>query len=94
MSESGKIYKIEVSKSAADFIRGQAPKIQRQIASRINSLAVNPRNAGEPIKNSDGIYKIRSGSYSIAYQIIDDRLIVLVVRVGHRSDFYRFYDNK
>ena len=50
--------------------------------------------AEAPIKNSDGIYKIRSGTYRIAYQIIDERLIVLVVRVGHRSDFYRFYDNK
>jgi mRNA interferase RelE/StbE len=29
------------------------------------------------------------GEYRVVYQIQDDRLVVLVVRVGHRKDVYR-----
>ena len=34
-------------------------------------------------------YRVRVGDYRIVYEVIDDRLIVHVVRVGHRRDVYR-----
>ena len=36
-----------------------------------------------------GLYRLRVGDYRIVYKIDDDRLIVLVVRIGHRKDIYR-----
>ena len=92
MTSSRKIYKVVVAEMAADFIREQPRKIQRQIMMKIDALAENPRGLGEPIKNSKDIFKVRSGWYRIAYQIKDDKLLVLVVRIGHRSDFYEYYD--
>jgi mRNA interferase RelE/StbE len=35
------------------------------------------------------LYRVRDGDYRIVYTIEDERLIVLVVRIGHRSDVYR-----
>jgi mRNA interferase RelE/StbE len=92
MAASRKICKVLISDDAADFIRSQPRKIQRQIMMKIDSLAENPRVVGEPIKNSKDAFKIRSGWYRIAYQIKDDKLLVLVIRIGHRSDFYQYYD--
>ncbi|MEX3103086.1 MULTISPECIES: type II toxin-antitoxin system RelE/ParE family toxin [unclassified Streptomyces] len=37
----------------------------------------------------DDLYRLRVGMHRIAYRIDDGRLVVLVVRVGHRRDVYR-----
>lgn len=34
-------------------------------------------------------YRVRQEDYRIIYEIEDDKLIVIVVRVGHRRDIYR-----
>ena len=92
MVKSGKIYKVKIANDAADFIRGQTKKIQRQIMDKINSLAESPESRGEPIRNSTDTFKIRSGWYRIAYKIQRSNIVVLVVRIGHRKDFYQYYD--
>ena len=38
------------------------------------------------------LYRIRVGDYRVIYAVIDDKLIVLVVAVGHRRDIYRQVD--
>jgi len=35
------------------------------------------------------IWRVRAGAWRILYEIDDDRLVVLVLDVGHRSDVYR-----
>jgi mRNA interferase RelE/StbE len=34
-------------------------------------------------------YRVRVGDYRIVYEVLDDRLVVQVVRLGHRRDIYR-----
>lgn len=34
-------------------------------------------------------YRIRVGDYGIIYSIHDDRLLILVIDVGHRREVYR-----
>ena len=34
-------------------------------------------------------YRIRQGDYRILYDVEDDRVIVLILKVGHRKDVYR-----
>ncbi len=35
------------------------------------------------------MYRVRVGGYRILYEVIDARLVVHVIRVGHRRDVYR-----
>lgn len=35
------------------------------------------------------LYRIRIGEYRVVYQVRDDVLLVLVVRIGGRGDVYR-----
>lgn len=37
----------------------------------------------------DSVYRVRVGDYRIVYEVIDDVLIIHVVRVGHRREVYR-----
>jgi mRNA interferase RelE/StbE len=92
MAQSGKIYKIKIANSAADFIRKQTKKNQRQIMNKISSLAQDPRSKGDRIKSSPEFFKIRSGSFRIAYTVKERKVVVLVLRIGHRRDFYRYFE--
>ncbi len=56
---------------------------------RIRGLAENPHPHGSEKLAGEDSYRIRQGSYRIIYTIDDDRVIVEIVRVGHRSDVYR-----
>ena len=81
-------YKITFKKSVAKDLRGIPNQQIVKILNRINKLAENPR--GEGCIKLSGLerYRIRQGIYRILYEIIDARLVVQVVKVGHRSSVY------
>lgn len=64
-------------------------KDRQRIATRIGSLAENPRPIGVEKLSGDDKYRIRQGNYRILYEIIDTDLIVTVVRIGDRREVYR-----
>ena len=41
------------------------------------------------LAGDDNLWRIRIGNYRVVYEIHDDRLLVLVLRVAHRKDVYR-----
>lgn len=86
-------YRIEIDRQAVKAMAGLPKKVQRQIAERIDSLADNPFPPdAEQIKGQTDIWRIRSGEYRIAYTVRRKVLYVLVLRVGARRDFYRYFD--
>ncbi len=83
-------YEIRIAPSAARSLRGLDRPIQRRIAAAIDGLAAEPRPSGvRKLVGAEDLWRIRVGDYRIVYAIGDDRLVVLVVRIGHRSDVYR-----
>jgi mRNA interferase RelE/StbE len=63
---------------------------QLRLARHIDSLATNPRPRGvKKLVGEEDIYRLRAGDYRIVYQIRDKSLLVLILRVGHRSEIYR-----
>ena len=63
------------------------PDVKRILA-RIDSLADDPRGPGCEKLSGQERYRVRQGVYRIVYEIRDDRLIVTVVKVGHRGEVY------
>jgi len=56
----------------------------------IDLLAQTPRPPGcVAMTGEQHAYLVRVGDYRIVYEVFDDRLIVQVVRIGHRRDVYR-----
>jgi len=83
-------YRIEVKPSAARALAKLPRPAQRRIARKIDALADGPRPEGaEKLKGANDLHSIRVGDYRVIYQIRDDVLLVLVVRIGHRRDVYR-----
>jgi len=84
------MYAITLKPQPQKFIQKQPKKIQRQLVAKIESLEKDPRPAQSKLLHSEKqVYRLRSGDFRIIYQIKDDRLLVLVVRVGDRKDIYK-----
>ena len=54
----------------------------------IKKLAQNPRPQTCLKLADSGYYRIRCGVYRIIYDIQDDKLIIVILKVGHRKDVY------
>ncbi len=83
-------YSIEFAPSAEkDFFKLEK-SVQRQLKPKIDELEKNPRPYGvEKLAGEENLYRIRSGNYRIVYQIQDRKLLVLLVKIGHRKEVYR-----
>lgn len=63
-------------------------KILRYLRERI-AAADNPRSFGKPLrKELAGLWRYRVEDYRLICRLEDDRLIVLVLKVGHQSEIY------
>ena len=84
------LYRVEIARRALKVLSGLPRREQQRIRAAIDLLAEQPRPpgcvrlAGEP-----NAYRVRVGDYRIVYEVFDDRLVIQVVRIGHRRDVYR-----
>lgn len=82
-------YKIEFAKSVRKDFRNIPSQDAARILKRIQALAHNPRPRDGKRLTGDDAMRIRIGTYRVIYEIRDEVLLVLVLRVGHRKDIYR-----
>ena len=62
----------------------------QRIKKKIDEIAENlPEPATTKIKGDNSFHKVRSGDYRIIYEIHDERLVILVIKIGHRKDVYK-----
>ena len=83
-------YSVEFRPAVLKSLKRLPKKDLRRIRKRIDDLAENlPDTATTKMKGNNSFHKIRSGDYRIIYEIHDDRLVILVVKIGHRKDVYK-----
>jgi mRNA interferase RelE/StbE len=82
-------YRLTFKKSVAKDLRALPTKDIARILKRIRSLADEPRPLGCEKLSGQERYRVRQGAYRIIYEINDDELVVIVVKVGHRGGIYR-----
>jgi mRNA interferase RelE/StbE len=83
-------YRIEVAPAAQRQLRKLDPQARRRIQAAIELLADEPRPpVARMLVNSGGAWRVRVGDFRVVYDIEDDRLLILVLAVGHRREVYR-----
>ena len=82
-------YSLAFKKSVAKDLRNIPNKDVKRILTCIESLCENPRAEGCIKLSGQERYRIRQGVYRVGYEIKDSELIILVVKVAHRSDVYK-----
>lgn len=84
------LYSIEfrpsVLKSLKRFPKRDLVRIKKKIEELGKSLP-NPNTT--KMKGDNSFHKVRTGDYRIIYEIHNDRLVILVVKIGHRKDVYK-----
>lgn len=83
-------YRVEITASAEKALaRLPKPDLARVVRT-IKALAAVPRPAGcRKLKGHEDVYRIRVGLYRVIYSVDDRRIIVIVLKLGHRKDVYR-----
>jgi mRNA interferase RelE/StbE len=84
-------YTVEVAPAAAKALARIAKRTRLRVIGAIELLAVDPRPPGATMLRGGehGLWRVRVGNYRVVYAVVDDRLLVLVVRVAHRRGAYR-----
>jgi len=82
-------YSLAFKKSVAKDLRNIPRKDVKQILKCIERLREDPRAEGCIKLSGQERYRVKQGVYRIIYEILDARLIILVVKVAHRSVVYK-----
>jgi len=83
-------YRIEFTSAARKQFAKLPDAIRPRLAEVIDPLGENPRPFGVvKLAGQDDVYRVRAGEYRVVYRIEDDKLVVLVLKVGNRREVYR-----
>ena len=80
-----------------DTAKKQLKKMDRQTASMLLGWmrknlegCENPRQHGKGLSaNRSGQWRYRVGNYRLIAEIEDDRIVILILSIGHRGDVYK-----
>lgn len=73
---------------AKDLLKIPKPDLKKILAA-IEALATTPYPMGSEKLTGKELYRIRKGNYRILYEIHEQEIQVIVVKVGHRREVYR-----
>ena len=82
------MYKIILEKPAEKFFRKLDKSAKERIAKKLFELE-NNHEIGKPLTGKlAGLWSLRVGDYRALYQIRDNELVILVLKIGHRKNVY------
>lgn len=82
-------YELVFKKSVAKDLRSIPKKDVARILQRIEALRDDPRGEGCLKLSAQERYRVRQGVYRIVYEIRENDLVVMVVKISHRSAIYK-----
>ena len=82
-------YRLLIKPSATKELEAVPVKDRRRLVARIQKLPDDPRPPGSEKLSGHDLYRIRQGNCRVLYSVEDDALVILVIKVGHRSDVCR-----
>lgn len=89
MSVEEVAYRIEVTPRARKDLKALPKRERQRVAEQIEALKADPRQTGcKQLKGREDFYRIRVGDYRVIYQIEDEILLILIVRIGDREEIY------
>lgn len=84
------IYHVEITGSAERQLRKLSRSNQLRVARALVGLATEPfPTQSRKVAGTQDVWRIRVGSYRILYSVDNDRVVVIILKIGHRRDVYR-----
>lgn len=83
-------YEIEISRTAERQLKKLPEDDQLRVVRAVLALAEEPRPRGSrKLSGYDDVFRIRVGLCRVLYSVFENRLVVLILKIGHRKDVYR-----
>ena len=83
-------YNILISASAEKALKKILKKDRIKIVRLIQTLAISPLPQGvRKLMGEQSVYRVRQGNYRVIYELKNKKLIILILKIGHRKDVYR-----
>ena len=84
------VYQIEIHPSANKELQKLPDKIAIKVGVALDLIATDPYKHGKRLYGEyDGQYSHRVWPYRIIFTILQDRIIVIVLKILHRKDAYK-----
>lgn len=85
------MYRIEFTRPALKDLRALPASLVATLRTKLEAVAAEPYGAHPNVKRLSGStgYRLRVGDWRVLYELEDDRLLVLVVRVAARGQAYK-----
>ena len=86
----GRVWRVTLHRRAAKELERLPKQSVNRVWTVLEGLETNPYpRQANPVKGSEDTHRIRISSYRVVYHVDDERITVLVLRIGHRRDVYR-----
>ena len=82
-------YKIEFSKRVRKDFNKIPTHDAKRILDAVQRLAGDPMPPNSKKLKGEELFRIRIGNYRVIYSIVDSKMIIAVVKLGHRKDIYK-----
>ena len=80
-------FQVELAPAAQRDLRRLPREAQALLARPIQALAEDPRPAGvRKLRGEERTWRIRVGPYRIVYDVLDERALVVILKVTRRSE--------
>ena len=85
------MYKITFKKEAAKSLNKIPRNVAKLIREKLEAIAANPYAEHPNAKKLQGRegYRLRVGDWRVIYEIQNDQLVILVLRIAPRGEVYR-----
>lgn len=83
-------YKIEFTKKSEKELKKLPRNIQVKILRKINLLSEDPfPRYSKSLQGYSACFRIRESNYRIVYEVNQNKLVIFVIKIGHRKDVYK-----
>lgn len=90
MTSASRLYVVEYDPKAVKELARLDKSVARRLVRAIDALTVDPRpSTSRPLVGYPHLWRLRVGDYRVVYTIKDSELVVLALRIAHRSRVYR-----
>jgi len=80
-------YEILFTDSARKDLKKLEKPVQERIVSALERIRISPERYVKKLVGDPG-YRLRVGDYRILMDIVENKLIILVLKIGHRKNVY------
>ena len=83
-------YEIEITRTAEKQLGKLPRKDQERVVRAIQPLARDPRPRGSrKLSGYDDVFRIRVGHYRLLYSVSNRKLVIIILKIGHRRGVHR-----